>query len=126
MEQASSPQKPARVVSSGASKREIWLGILGALVVVGLVGYAVTNMGNTAVRTAISGQVMEKTFVPRPEEQITIGPTGVDRTEKAGQYYLSVQVRDSKEIYKVRLSQEDYDRVKVGDSYNIPKASLVP
>lgn len=117
---------PRRVIRGGASKREIILAVLGALLVIGLVGYAVMNIGSNSVQTAITGKVVEKKFVPRSETQLTIGAGGVQRSDKAGQYYLSVKANNSQEIYKVLLSEEDYQRVKIGDSYQIPKASLVP
>ncbi len=117
---------PRRVIPSGASKREIILAVLGALLVIALVGYAVMKLANNSSETAITGEVVEKKFVPRPETQLTIGGGGVRRNDQAGLYYMSVKARDSQEIYNVRLSEEDYNRLKVGDTYQIPKASLVP
>ncbi|MEO7933732.1 MAG: hypothetical protein ABIT76_11295 [Chthoniobacterales bacterium] len=123
---SATPPDSRRVISSGASKREIILAVLGALLVIALVGFAVMKLGNNSSETAITGQVVAKKFVPRPETQVTIGGGGVQRNDQAGLYYLSVKARDTQEIYSVLLSEEDYNRVKIGDTYQIPKASLVP
>lgn len=115
---------PRRVIPTGATRKEIFLAVLGAILAMGLVFYAVLNMGNDSARSAITGKVVEKKFVPREEVQITIGGQGVQRAEKAGQYYLRIKADDTAEVYSVLLSEEDYQRAQVGDSYQIPKASL--
>ncbi len=119
-------QPDSRRVIVSTSKREIILAVLGALLVIGLLGYAFMNLGSNSVQTAITGKVAAKKFVPREETQLTIGTEGVRRQDKAGLYYLSVKTNDSGEVYSVLLSEEDYNRVNVGDAYQIPKASLVP
>lgn len=126
MKREAAPQNPRRVIPPGASKREIFLAVLGALLVIGLVGYAVMNLGNNSLQTAITGKIVAKKFVARAETQLTIGSGGVVRNDKAGLYYLSVQANDTKEIYSVLLNEEDYNRARIGDNYQIPKASLVP
>lgn len=118
-------QPESRRVIVSTSKREIILAVLGALLVIGLLGYAFMNLGSNSVQTAITGKVVAKKFVPREETQLTIGTEGVRRQDKAGLYYLSVKTNDSGEVYSVLLSEEDYNRVNVGDAYQIPKASLV-
>ncbi|HEX8373188.1 MAG TPA: hypothetical protein VF585_10440 [Chthoniobacterales bacterium] len=123
--EASSPD-PRRVIPSGASKREIIIAVLGALLLIALVGYAVMNMGGQSAENAITGKVVSKRFEPRPETQLTIGQGGVQRNDLAGRYFISVKAASTGELYNVVLSEEDYQRVDVGDTYQIPKASLVP
>ena len=117
-------QADSRRVIVSTSKRELFLAVLGALLVIGLLGYAFMNLGSNSVQTAITGKVVAKRFVPREETQLTIGAGGVQRQDKAGLYYLSVKANETGEVYSVLLSEEDYSRVNVGDAYQIPKASL--
>jgi hypothetical protein len=114
-----------RVISTRLSRVEIIWAVLGALLFFGVVCYAVMSLGKSSAQTSITGKIVEKKFVPRPETQLTIGAGGVQRSDKAGQYYLSIRADGTQEVYKVLLSEKDYNRVEVGDSYQIPQASLV-
>ena len=117
---------PRRIIPTGASRKEIFIAVAAAVLAVVLIGYGLMSLGTRSSQSGITGKVVEKKFVPRAETQVAVGSGGVQRADKAGLYYLHVKARDTGEIYSVLLSEEDYERAKVGDTYQIPKASLLP
>ena len=117
---------PSRTIVRAISKKEITLAVIGALLVLGCIFYGMAKMGNGAMKSSITGTVVAKKFVPQAETQLTIGNGGVQRNDLAGKYFLSVRVEGTGEIYSVLLSEGDYERVQVGDNYQIPQASLIP
>ena len=70
------------------------------------------------------GVIFRKIFVPRSEEQITIGHDGLNRRRVAGQYSFRVRVPQENNVeYTVIVDPGLYDARKVGDHVLFKKAA---
>jgi hypothetical protein len=113
------PGKRPLVVVSGYQKREVIIGILLAVAVVGLLVFAVFKMGTEESRT--TGVVMGRYDKGERETELTVGlsakPKGgvKSKTVDTG-FYLKVRVEGEGVILDVMVSEEDYRRYKDGDT----------
>lgn len=98
--------------------------VVAGLLVLALVIYGILNLGSGSAGSTITGIVVEKKFTPQEETQITIGAGGVRSAEKKGIWLVQVKSNSDGEIYNVWLDEESFNRLQVGDPYQIPKAAL--
>ena len=123
---APKPPKPKgpRVIVSGVSRRDVIIGVLGALAVIGFIAFAVLNSGGYKERNKITG-VVRSHEAPGPREMLMIvSKKGVtEKTADTG-YSLKIWVESEKREYEVMVSKEDFDKAKDGDemSFLRPKS----
>ena len=120
---APKPPRP-RVIVSGVSRRDIIIGVLVALAVIGFIAFAVLNSGGYKERNKITG-IVRAHQAPGPREMLMIvSKKGVtEKTADTG-YSLKVWVESEKREYEVMVSKEDWDKTKDGDelSFLRPKS----
>lgn len=91
--------------------------------------FAVWYSGTQIIDARMTGVVVKKEFTPAPEEQIIMQKQGQLTTRKKdGDYILTVDVpqRDgkTKSYYVDVKNKEQYDKVNVGDSYDVGPALI--
>ena len=113
---APKPHKPKgpRVIVSGVNRRDVIVGLLVALAVIGFITFAVLNSGGYKERNKVTG-VVRSHEKPGPRETLMIvSKKGVtEKTADTG-YSLKVWVESEKREYEVMVSKEDWDKTKDG------------
>lgn len=108
------PQLPPRILVTAA-----FIGLF----VIGFIVFAIWYSSEGITQAKKSGVVVTKEFVPRAEQQITIGgQEGVKIREKDGDYILTVDVPLSdgtKKSYAVWVPKPLYQRIQVGDAFDV-------
>jgi len=123
---APKPPKPKgpRVIVSGVNRRDVIIGVLVALAVIGFIAFAVLNSGGYKEHNKITG-VVRSHEAPGPREMLMIvSKKGVtEKTADTG-YSLKIWVESEKREYEVMVSKEDFDKTKDGDkmSFLRPKS----
>ena len=119
------PQPPRpRVIVSGVNRRDIIIGVLVALVVIGFIAFAVLNSGGYKERNKVSGIVRAHNSPGPRETLMVVSKKGVtEKTADTG-YSLNIWVESEKREYEVMVSKEDWDKAKDGDpmSFLRPKS----
>jgi len=88
-----------------------------ALAVIGFGFVQFANMAQRAKRSTLTGVVIEKQFSPAPEQQITVGRSGLRERRIDGEYVLKVRVDpEGGRIFEVPVEKKMFDEKKVGDS----------
>lgn len=90
-----------------------------------LVIYAISYFSSEVTASGMTeGVIIRKTFVARPETQITFGQGGLDRRQLAGEYSFQVRVpQENGREYKVLVDASVYDARKEGDHLLFKKAA---
>ena len=120
---APKPPRP-RVIVSGVNRRDIIIGVLVALVVIGFIAFAVLNSGGYKERNKVSGIVRAHNSPGSRETLMIVSKKGVtEKTADTG-YSLNIWVESEKREYEVMVSKEDWDKAKDGDpmSFLRPKS----
>jgi hypothetical protein len=115
---AANPAKPAprpRVVVSGLSRRDIIVGVLIALAVIGFIVLAIFSAGGYQERNKFSGVVRGHNDPGLRETLMTVSRKGVSEKTADTGYSLKVWVESQKREYEVMVSKEDWDKTKDGD-----------
>jgi len=99
------------------NRRDIILGIIGAIAMVGFIIYGVLAMFDRTDNRGFHGIIVEKDFLPAAETQITIGTGGVTSRDLKGQYRLTVRVETRDTDYFVWVDENAFRRYDVGDRY---------
>ena len=112
---APKPPRP-RVIVSGVNRRDVIIGVLVALAVIGFIAFAVLNSGGYKERNKITG-IVRSHEAPGPREMLMIvSKKGVtEKTADTG-YSLKVWVESEKREFEVMVSKEDWDKTKDGDA----------
>ena len=114
-------EKPVnkRLVVPDNSRRETIIAIvLGILLFVGII-YGIMNMGTGVAGKTLTGKIVLKEFKPQPEEQITIGKSGVKMKSIDGEYSFEVDVEGR--VYIVWVQKEIYEAKKIGEEFTFPR-----
>ena len=128
---APQPRKPPgpRVIVSCVSRRDIIIGVLVGIAVIGFIVFAVFFSGGYKERNKLDGIVRGHNAPGLRETQMTMGLEKIARkpvTEKTIDtgYSLKVWVESEKREYEVMVSKEDWDKTKDGDtlSFMRPKS----
>ena len=114
---SSAPKPPRpRVIVSGVNRRDIIIGVLVALAVIGFIAFAVFNSGGYKERNKLSGTVRSHSAPGPSETLMTVSRKGVtEKTADTG-YSLKVWVESEKREFEVMVSKEDWDKTKDGDA----------
>jgi hypothetical protein len=112
-----------RAIEARHPARVIVAAILIGLFLVGFIALAIWQSGTQIEKARMTGQIVAKEFVPRPEHQVTLGRRGgLTAQESEGDYVLTVEVMASggtKKPYNVWVNKKRYDALKVGDSFDV-------
>jgi hypothetical protein len=119
------PRKP--LVVKTTSPREVAIAIGVGVALLGLVIWAAVRMGQeVSGHSLLIGKILSKHFQPQPEEQMTVGPGGLDERDIDGIYTMQVRTPDG-EIYTVYVEKPIYESRKVGDELSfLPPPSRAP
>lgn len=111
--------KPAgpRVIIKSTAKRDAFIAAVIGLLVLGFVGYGILHMAQPVTGNKLTGTVVEKSFTPQKERQVSFSGRHLEGTKEiAGEYVLKVRVEKENRIYEVPVEQPIYDAKSVGDS----------
>jgi hypothetical protein len=109
---------PARFKLPDTTRRDALFAALLALVILGLVAYAVMHVSDGVVGNSLTGRITAKRFTPQPEEQVTIGTRGVHAEKIDGEYCFEVEANGRP--YTVWVDASTYAAKRVGDSFVFP------
>lgn len=108
------PQLPIGVIVSAV--------VIG-LLVLGFVIFAVGYTGYQVQKAKLPGVIISKEFVADEAREISIGRKGqLDARDKDGDYYITVEAMGpdgAKKPYDVWVPKEMYERLKVGDKFDV-------
>lgn len=112
-----------RVVKTQTPPRLIVASVGIGLLVLGFIVFAVWYSGRNITDAEMTGTIVEKEFVPAPEQQIVLGREGtIKAREKEGDYILVVEVpqrEGGKKTFRVFLNKKRYDSLAVGQSFDV-------
>ncbi|MDR3405265.1 MAG: hypothetical protein P4L99_22410 [Chthoniobacter sp.] len=110
------PPKPAPFVVPSTGRRDAVIAIVCGLVILAFLGYGVMHMAAPVVGNKLTGTILEKSFTPRKERQVSFDGRHIEGTKEiAGEFMIKVRVEDQKRTYEVPVEKELYDSKKVGD-----------
>lgn len=108
------PRVPARLVATI---------IAVSLLVIGFIAYSVYYLGRSLQDARMTGIIVAREFLPRQENEITLGRDGNVRSRALeGEYILTVRVVDAKGIpneYNVWVGKGLYEATKMGQSFDV-------
>ena len=112
------PGKGSRVVIvPSTTKRDALIAGFVGLVVLVFVGYGVMHMSQPEAGNKLTGTVIEKTFTPQKEQQVSFSGGHIEGTKEiAGEFVLKVRVESEKRTYEVPVEEEIYKAKNLGDS----------
>jgi hypothetical protein len=121
----SAPQPPRpRVVIPGVTRRDVIVGAVIAVVLIGFILLAIFSSGGYQEHNKLTG-VVRAHNAPGPRETLmTVSRKGVtEKTADTG-YSLKIWVESEKREYEVMVSKEDWDKTKDGEemSFLRPKS----
>ena len=105
---------------AGSSRRDVVVAIVCGIGVLAFVVYGIMSMGSKqreASRVTLTGKIVEKSFKPAPEEQISFGKKGLKTEHVAGEFLLRVHVDQENRTFDVPAVQSTYESVRVGDTF---------
>ncbi len=104
---------------AGSSRNEILVSVALAVVLMGFLVFAFLQLGRKSAEGGNHGIITEMLFTPFAERQVTIGAGGVSSRDVAGEYRLTVRVRqgDAAKDYHLFVDPRVYAQHKVGDKY---------
>src|SRR5580700_4889634 len=111
------PPAPLRkpLVVKTTSVRVVVLAVLAGVALLALVLWAIMGMSeDVSNHSLLTGKVLWKHFQPQPEEQLTVGPGGLDEKNIDGTYTMGVRTPDG-QTYTVFVEKPDYESHKIGD-----------
>lgn len=100
------------------SKRELLLGVLAGLLLLGIIVFGFLNMSRDVAGKGITGKITAKHFTPQaPESQITIGKGGLQQRQVDGDYRFEVFVQEENKTYTVWVDKKVYEAQREGDLF---------
>jgi hypothetical protein len=110
----SAPQPRSRVVVPGVTRRDIILGIVIALAVIGFIVMAVFT-SNQPPANLLTGEVRAKNDPGLRETRMTVSRKGVSEKTADTGYSLKVWVESEKREFEVMVMKEVWEAKKIGD-----------
>lgn len=111
------PTKPTPLVVPATGRREAIIAIVSGLVVLAFIFYGVMHMAAPVQGNKLTGVVLEKSFTPQKEQQISFNGRKIEGTKEIdGEYILKVRVESQNRIYEVPVEKPLYESKQVGDS----------
>jgi len=107
-----------------AARRDFFIALICGIAVLAFVIYGVYSMGSKqqeVSRVTLTGKVVNKSFKPAPEEQISFGRKGLKSEHIAGEFLLRVHVDAENRTFDVPVVEPTYDSVKVGDGFTFAR-----
>ncbi|MEO8205166.1 MAG: hypothetical protein ABI615_03240 [Chthoniobacterales bacterium] len=94
--------------------------LLGVLLIA-FIAYATFSTSNEVIKARMRGVVTAKNFTPEPEQQITIGKSGVHSQNTKGEYTITVRVQEEAgpNDYTVYMDEKRYNAIKIGDHFDV-------
>jgi hypothetical protein len=113
----------SRVIRTRTPPRVIAAAVLLALFLVGFLVLAIWQSEMAIEKARMTGTIVAKEFVPRPEHQVTLGRTGGLRAgESQGEYILTVEVTandGTKKPFYVWVDKKRYEAVEIGSAFDV-------
>jgi hypothetical protein len=110
------PPKPTPFVVPSTGRRDAFIAIVCGLVILAFLGFGVMHMASPVVGNKLTGTVIEKSFTPQKERQVSFNGGHIEGTKEiAGEFMIKVRVEEQKRTYEVPVEQALYDSKKVGD-----------
>lgn len=99
------------------SKRDVLIGVLLAVFVLGFVIFAILQTGGPQKTNMLRGEIVEKIKTGVKEQEISLGfkKGKLDHTTTDTGYHLKVKVKDKPEPYVVPVEKWMWESKKVGD-----------
>lgn len=111
-----SPQPPKpKVVVSGVSRRDVIIGILIAVVVLGFIVAAIFSSGSSP-RNLLTGVIKSHHSTGERETLLTVSRKGVSEKTADTGYSLKVWVESEKREYEVMVEKDVWQKKKDGDT----------
>jgi hypothetical protein len=113
----------SRAIKTRHPPRVIVAAVLIGLFLAGFIVLAVWQSGAQIEKARMTGRIVAKEFVPRPEHQVTLGRRRGSLTsqDSAGEYILTVEVvtGGATRPYHVWVDKRRYEALKIGDSFDV-------
>ncbi|MEI9894224.1 MAG: hypothetical protein WDN28_10155 [Chthoniobacter sp.] len=110
------PRKPGPLVIPSTGRRDALIAVVAGLFILGFIGYGVMHMASPVTGNKLTGTILEKTFTPLKERQVSFTGGHIEGTKEiAGEFTLKVRVEEQKRTYDVPVDQPLYESKKVGD-----------
>lgn len=109
------------VVVPTTMRRDVIIGVLAGMILLGGIAFALFSMGNRVAGTDLTGVIVEKHFQPQEEQQITVGRAGMHEKQLDGQYTFAVRVAPDGKTYTVWVDKAVYESRNVGDEFRFPR-----
>ncbi len=110
------PESSPLVVPS-TGRRDAIIAIAAGLVVLAFVFYGIMHMAQPVVGNKLTGTVIEKSFTPGREVQVSFSGKHIEGTKHIdGEYILKVRVEAENRTFEVPVEKEVFESKKVGDS----------
>ncbi len=96
--------------------------VAGCLLLLFGIFYAITSMKHDFERARMSGVITNKSFTPQPQQEITLGTSGLQTRNIEGEFRLTVKVpqKDGPDReFTVWVPKEIYDAVEVGGTFDV-------
>ena len=112
------PSATSRRVVPDTRWRDTLIAVLAGAAVLAFIVYAVAYLSRQSEASGMAqGVIISKTFVPRPETQVSVGHDGLSSRQVAGEYSFQVRVpQENNREYKVLVGPSIYAARNVGDS----------
>ena len=114
-----SPQprpKSPRLVVPGVNRRDVIIGVLIAIPILGFVLFAILSTGGYKERNKVAGVIKSHHSTGERETLMTVSKKGVtEKTADTG-YSLKVWVESEKREYDVMVEKEIWEKKKDGDT----------
>ena len=109
--------KPAPFVVPSTGKRDAIIAIVFGLVVLAFLGYGVMHMAAPVQGNKLTGVILEKSFTPQKEQQVSFNGRKIEGTKEVdGEYILKVRVDSQNRTYEVPVEKPVYESKQVGDT----------
>jgi hypothetical protein len=105
------------IVVPSVGKREALIAIVFGLIILAFVGYGVMHMASPVQGNKLVGVIIEKSFTPQKEQQISFNGRKIEGAKETdGEYVFKVHVDSQNRTYEVPVEKPLYQSKKVGDS----------
>lgn len=102
-------------VVPSTARRDLLGGLAIAVVLLVGIVLAVCSLSGGVSASTINGKVVNKTYTPVHEEQVTFGRSGVEARHRDGEYVLECEAGGH--LYLVPVEKEIYQIRNVGDRH---------
>lgn len=106
-----------KIAARHTTARDVTIGVLAAVLVLGFLFYAISNMSTKVTGHGLTGAIVAKNFVPQPEEQVTLGTGGLHERKLDGTYTFEIHVPPETKNYTVWVDKSVYDAHQIGDQF---------